>query len=219
MSNELLLNVTLGETRVARLENGAVTELYIERAKEQGVVGNVYKGKVVRVLPGMQAAFIEIGLDRTAFLHASDVVQELTRFEADLEPQNGEEEPEKKPRRFNSRHRKTIEELLKEGKEILVQVEKEPMGTKGARLTSHISLPGRYLVYMPTVNHIGISRRLGDDKERKRLRQLIEKARPKGSGFIIRTACLGISDDEIQADMEYLIRTWAEIERKAAGTK
>lgn len=209
MSNELILNVTLGETRVARLENGVVADLYIERTKEQGVVGNVYKGKVVRVLPGMQAAFIDIGLDRTAFLHASDVVEDFTRFEADLEPE----------KRFRSRHRKTIDELLKEGREILVQVEKEPMGTKGARLTSHVSLPGRYLVYMPTVNHIGISRRLGDDKERRRLRQLVEKVRPKGSGFIIRTACVGVSDEEIQADMEYLIRTWNEIEGRAGSAK
>lgn len=209
MANELILNVTLGETRVARLENGVVSELHIERTREQGVVGNVYKGKVVRVLPGMQAAFIEIGLERTAFLHASDVVQELTRFEEVLET-------EENLRRFKSSSRRNIEELLREGKEILVQVEKEPMGTKGARLTSHISLPGRYLVYMPTVNHVGISRRLGDEKERRHLRQLIEKTRPKGSGFIIRTACQGVSDEEIQADMEYLINTWKEIEVKAA---
>ncbi|MDP2600031.1 MAG: Rne/Rng family ribonuclease [Deltaproteobacteria bacterium] len=213
MANELILNVTLGEARVARLENGVVSELYIERTREQGVVGNVYKGKVVRVLPGMQAAFVEIGLDRTAFLHAHDVVQEMTRFEADIDDEEVDEK--ERPRRFSHRPRK-IEDLLKEGKDILVQVEKEPMGTKGARLTSHISLPGRYLVYMPTVNHIGISRRLGDQKERKRLRSLIESARPKGSGFIIRTACIGISDEEITADMQYLIRTWNEIEQKAA---
>ncbi|MDO8527504.1 MAG: Rne/Rng family ribonuclease [Deltaproteobacteria bacterium] len=230
MANELILNVTLGETRVARLENGVVSELYIERTREQGVVGNVYKGKVVRVLPGMQAAFIEIGLGRTAFLHASDVVQEMTRFEAEIDSEEegideeGEEgdekeEAEKKPRKFTHRRGQKIEDLLKEGKDILVQVEKEPMGTKGARLTSHISLPGRYLVYMPTVNHIGISRRLGDDKERKRLRQLIDRSRPKGSGFIIRTACIGVSDEEITADMEYLIRTWQEIEQKAASAK
>lgn len=219
MANELILNVTLGETRVARLENGIVSELYIERAREQGVVGNIYKGKVVRVLPGMQAAFIEIGLERTAFLHASDVVQEMTRFEAVLETEENLPAAPKKQRRFASTHRKTIEELLREGKEILVQVEKEPMGTKGARLTSHISLPGRYLVYMPTVNHVGLSRRIGDEKERRRLRQLIENTRPKGSGFIIRTACLGIPDEEIQADMDYLIRTWQEIEAQAARSK
>lgn len=218
MANELILNVTLGETRVARLENGAVAELHIERMREQGVVGNIYKGKVVRVLPGMQAAFIEVGLDRTAFLHAAEVVQELTRFEADID--EGEEEDEKEdPKRRRYRHRRTIEEMLKGGNEILVQVEKEPLGTKGARLTSHISLPGRYLVYMPTVHHIGISRRLGDVKERRRLRQLVAKNRPKGSGFIIRTACIGVSDEEITADMQYLIKTWNEIEEKANQAK
>src|SRR3989338_1984180 len=136
MANELILNVTLSETRVARLENGVVSELFIERMRDEGVVGNIYKGKVVRVLPGMQAAFIDIGLDRTAFLHASDVVEDFTRFEADIEPEKGEEKQEKKQNLFRPR-RKTIDELLKEGRDILVQVEKEPMGTKGARLTSH----------------------------------------------------------------------------------
>ena len=212
MANELVLNVTLGETRV-------VCELYIECTKEQGVVGNVYKGKVVRVLPGMQAAFIDIGLERTAFLHASDVVQELTRFDADMENDDEDDEEEKRPRRFVPRHHRKIEDLLKEGREILVQVEKEPIGTKGARLTSHISLPGRYLVYMPTVNHLGISRRLGDDKERRRLRSLIERSRPRGSGFIIRTACVGVADEEITADMNYLIRTWEDIATKATDSK
>ena len=241
MSNELIFNVTLGETRIARLEGGVVTELYIERTKEQGVVGNIYKGKVVRVLPGMQAAFVEIGLERTAFLHAADVVEEMTRFEADLEdeeiseeisedaeeevaatpstPETAEKKAPAKPAKKRFRKRQNIEDLLKEGNEIIVQVEKEPIGTKGARLTSHVSLPGRYLVYMPTINHIGISRRMGDDKERKRLRKLVEEFRPKGSGFIIRTACVGISDEEIKADMQYLIRTWEEIEAKAKNAK
>src|SRR3989338_4488784 len=109
--------------------------------------------------------------------------------------------------------------MLKEGREVLVQVQKEPMGTKGARLTSHVSLPGRYLVYMPTINHIGLSRRLGDAEERKRLRTIVDQRRPKGSGFIIRTACVGIPDEEIIADMDYLIRTWDEIEKKASGAK
>lgn len=217
MSNELILNVTLGEARVARLENSVVSELYIERTREQGVVGNIYKGKIVRVLPGMQAAFIEIGLERTAFLHASEVVEELTRFDADLE-EDSDEKPEQKRRR-SSRRRPLIEDLLKEGNEILVQVEKEPMGTKGARLTSHVSLPGRYMVYMPTVNHLGISRRLADDKERKRLRSIVEKFRTGDGGFIIRTACVGVSEEEIKADMEYLQRNWQEIEGKAANAK
>lgn len=208
MSNELVLNVTLGETRVARLENGMVAELYMERTKEQGVVGNVYKGRVVRVLPGMQAAFVEIGLDRTAFLHATEVVEELTQLDADFDAEEEES-------RRSSRHHPNIQDLLKEGEDIVVQVEKEPMGTKGARLTSHISLPGRYLVYMPFVQHIGISRRLEDERERRRLRQLIAKFRSAGAGgFIVRTACVGIPDEEIRSDMEYLVRSWKEIEEK-----
>jgi len=213
MANELIVNVTLGETRVARLENGVVAELYIERAKEQGVVGNVYKGKVVRVLPGMQAAFIEIGLDRTAFLHASDVTHETIRF---FDEEESSEEDEVKRSRGKGRK---IEDLLKEGAELVVQVEKEPLGTKGARLTTHVSLPGRCLVYMPTVDHVGISRRIGDDKERKRLRHIIEKLRPKGTGFIVRTASTEITEEELQADMRYLIRTWEEMEARNTTAK
>ncbi len=211
MANELILNVTMGETRVARIENGVVTELTIERTREQGVQGNIYKGKVVRVLPGMQAAFVEIGLERTAFLHAEEVVEEFTQFDEEVE--------EVKSRRHSPRRRQSIEDLLKEGEEVIVQVAKEPMGTKGAKLTSHVSLPGRYLVYMPTVEHIGISRRLGDEKERRRLRQLVDRMRPRGSGFIIRTACLGVSDEEMQSDMAYLIRTWKEAEARVAQSK
>ena len=210
MANELVINVTLGETRLARLENGVVSELYIERTKDQGVVGNIYKGKVVRVLPGMQAAFVEIGLDRTAFLHAADAV-EGGHLDFDVE----EEESSKVTRR----HRQKIEDLLKEGSEVVVQVEKEPIGTKGARLTSHVSLPGRYLVYMPTVDHVGMSRRIENDKERKRLRQIVEKHRPRGSGFIIRTASDSIPQADIEADMHYLIKTWEEVEPKSRQAK
>ena len=219
MANELIINVTLGETRVARLENGIVSEIHIERAKEQGVVGNVYKGKVVRVLPGMQAAFVEIGLDRTAFLHASDVTFDTARFGASLSEDETAEFEEELSRSKKKSGWKKIEDLLKEGKEVVVQVEKEPMGTKGARLTTHASLPGRSLVYMPTVNHLGMSRRIGDDKERKRLRQIVEKMRPKGSGFIIRTASNQVSREELEADMQYLIRTWEEIEKKVEKEK
>lgn len=206
MANELIINVTLGETRVARLENGVVAELHIEHASWQGVVGNIYKGKVVRVMPGMQAAFIEVGLDRTAFLHVSDVAQEITRWE-----EEGIEA--KRARRRGSAPK--IEQVLKEGVEILVQVEKEPIGTKGARLTSHVSLPGRYLVYLPTVNHLGISRRIEDEKERRRLRQIVDRLRPRGSGFIIRTAAEAVVKEEVEADMGYLIRHWQDIEKKA----
>ncbi len=215
MPNELIINVTLGETRVARVENGIVTELTIERTRDQGIVGNIYKGKVVRVMPGMQAAFIEIGLDRTAFLHASDVVKDLTRFEEE----NAETTATEKKGGKRSRRPRSIESVLKDGRDILVQVEKEPMGTKGARITSHISLPGRYIVYMPTVEHIGVSRRIGDAKERARLRSLINKLWKGPGGFIVRTASAGITERDLADDITYLTKTWEEIEAAAAKAK
>lgn len=226
MSNELLVNVTLGETRVARIENGSVAELYIERSNETNIVGNIYKGKVVRVLPGMQAAFVDVGLERTAFLHASDIIPddikmvgEIQEREADdvVYPEGEDSQqaevvqaaalPEKKSR--------AIQDLLKEGKEILVQVTREPISTKGARLTSHISLPGRYVVFMPTVAHIGISRRIEDEKERKRLREIVERICPENCGVIVRTASEGVGLKELKADIAYLTRLWATITEKA----
>lgn len=246
MTNELVVNITPGESRIARLENGAVTELYIERSKESGIVGNIYKGKVVRVLPGMQAAFVEIGLDRTAFIHASDAlppelvatgefnlpmmkegdddVSDEAELETDAEEPAEEATGKGAPAKRRGRKRPVarnakIQDLIKEGKEIIVQVTKEPMGTKGARLTSYCSLPGRYLVFMPTVNHIGVSRRIGDDKERRRLKDLINKHRPEGAGFIVRTASEGVTDEDIIADIKYLTKTWAEIDGKSAKSK
>jgi ribonuclease G len=228
MPNELVVNVTLGETRVARLENGIVSELFIERAREQGVVGNIYKGRVVRVLPGMQAAFVDIGLDRTAFLHASDVVKDLTKLsEEDKKPagdeeaidEEGEENVSRRPRSRSSRSDRYIENVIQEGKDILVQVEKEPMGTKGARLTSHLSLPGRYLVYMPTVDHIGVSRRIADANERQRLKNMIGAMRTGKGGFIVRTVSEGVTDKEFQADVDYLTDLWKMVEKKAVSAK
>jgi len=250
MTNELVVNVTPGETRIARLENGAVTELYVERASESGIVGNIYKGKVVRVLPGMQAAFVEIGLDRTAFIHASDAlppelvatgefkIPGLSDSDSDSDDDTGEaaleadtdsetaEDDEGAPKAGKKRRRKRpvprntkIQDLLKEGKEIIVQVTKEPMGTKGARLTSYCSLPGRYLVFMPTINHIGVSRRIGDDKERRRLKEIIIKHRPEGAGIIVRTASEGVSEEDLVADIQYLTKTWTEIESRASKGK
>ncbi len=246
MANELIVNVTLGETRVARLENGVVSELYIERARETGILGNIYKGKVVRVLPGMQAAFVEMGLDRTGFLHVSNIVPEGEDSTTFL-PMPGEEDGEtsiidteagdadeaeeaaegekpaakpadrRRPRRRGPRYQ--IQDLVKEGQEILVQVVKEPISTKGARLTSYVSLPGRYLVYMPTVNQIGVSRRIGDIKERQRLKKIIMQHKPKGAGFIVRTASEGVSDAELTADIEYLMRTGSEIQALSEKSK
>lgn len=210
MGNELIINVTLGETRVARLENGVVAELNIERTREEGVVGNIYKGKVARVMAGMQAAFVEIGLDRTAFLHAGDVVEKLEGFDL------GEDKDIKRKRGYkNSR---AIENILKDGAEIMVQVEKEAMGTKGARITSHISIPGRYLVYMPTLKHIGMSRRISDEKERSRLRKIVSSLNDQG-GFIIRTVSEGAPDEALIEDAKYLINLWDEINKTSLGAK
>lgn len=251
MANELIVNVTLGETRIARLENGVVAELYIERTRDTGILHNIYKGRVARVLPGMQAAFIELGLEKTGFLHASnalpkgelaeghfpptldgvDDTDEEGSVEVDAVDENeddvdaeteGGDGGKKKGRRVSKRPRREkfeIQDLVKEGQEILVQIVKEPISTKGPRLTSYLSLPGRYLVYMPTIDQIGVSRRIGDDKERRRLRDLILKSKPKGSGFIVRTASEGVSSRELKADIEYLMRTGEEIDARSQKSK
>lgn len=219
MPNELIINVTLGESRVARLENSVVTDLTIERKLEGGIVGNIYKGKVVRVMPGMQAAFVEVGLERTAFLHAADVAKDITSFEDDVsENGDSDSEEEYKPRQHPGQS-KHIEDVLKEGEDILVQVEKEPLGTKGARLTSHVSLPGRYLVFMPTVPHVGVSRRIGDAKERSRLKEMIRRLKKCSGGFIVRTVSSGVTEKEFSDDIEYLTGLWKEIEKKAQQAK
>src|SRR3989304_5244882 len=153
MSEEILINVTPQETRVAVVENGMLQEVYIERARQRGITGNIYKGRVVRILPGRRAAFVDIGLERTAFLHASDI-----RSTATVESGTGVLSP--------------IHELLQDGQEIVVQVVKDPIGTKGARLTMQITLPARYLVFLPYSKHIGISQKIGDEAPRERLRTL-----------------------------------------------
>jgi len=210
MTKELVINTTAHETRVALLESGHIAELYIERNRERGIVGNIYKGRVIRVLPGMQAAFVDIGLEKAGFLYVADVLAEMEAVEQFIEggPQghkhsdNGAEEGESYP---------PIESLLQEGQEILVQVAKEPLGTKGARITAHISLPGRHLVYMPTVDHVGISRRIEDDDEKARLRLTVETIRPEGTGFIVRTAAEGKSEQDLRGDMDVLVALWREV--------
>ena len=269
MKKQIVLNCTSQETRVAVLEGGQLAEVYIERLRNRGVVGNIYKARVQRVLPGMQAAFVDIGFEKAAFLHASDFLDEFSDLppfavqpgadaepsgkEADeldgagnvstmleefsvepilgedsgaAEPQTGEPSPSvqtsatspgtergRAPRRDQ---RTPLESKLSRGEEILVQVSKEPMGTKGARVTSYISLAGRYLVFMPTTNHIGVSRRIADEQERKRLRDLVTSLRPTdGGGFIVRTVCEGLSKREIQADITFLTRQWQRIKQKS----
>ncbi len=215
-ANLLVVNADGPETRVALIEKGILTELFHERKRERGVVGNIYKGRVVRVLPGMQASFVDIGLEKAAFLYVADVRgggDYKTMFAEDEEERDTGDEFPRDELAKATRHQK-IEDLLKEGQEVLVQVAKEPMGTKGARVTSYISLPGRHLVFMPTVDHIGISRRIGTDKERKRLREIIEAQRPKGAGFIVRTVAEGASTQELQDDMDFLMKLWREVLRK-----
>ncbi len=193
MSSEILINMTPNESRVALVENGVLQEVYIERAAKRGLVGNVYKGKVSRVLPGMQAAFIDVGLERAAFLHASDI---------QVDGENNKVE--------------SINSLVTEGQQICVQVVKDPLGTKGARLTTQVSIPSRFLVYMPGVQHIGISQKIEEEEERNRLRSKLEElaAGDYAGGYIVRTAAEGISDEEIKADVEYLHRMWMAIVEK-----
>jgi ribonuclease G len=216
MTKELVINTTSHETRIALLESGHIAELYIERNRELGIVGNIYRGRVIRVLPGMQAAFVDIGLEKAAFLYVADVLDEMEAVEHYVEvghrheqynDENNDERPPLPP----------IEELLQEGQEVLVQVAKEPIGTKGARITSHISLPGRNLVYMPTVDHVGISRRIENEEERERLRHLLDVMRPAGTGFIVRTAAESREGEELKADMDYLVSLWEQISEQCEG--
>jgi ribonuclease G len=200
----ILIDSNPFETRNALVEDDKLLEFYVERSKDRGLTGNIYKGRVVRVLPGMQAAFVEIGLERTAFLHVSDIRETLEDID--------EEESREEDRRPYSNAR--IQDLLQEGQEVMVQVAKEPIGTKGARITSYVSLPGRYLVLMPTYERIGISRRIADDSERRRLREIVKSLRPEGYGFIIRTVCEGMKKEDIKADMDFLVRLWQGMVKK-----
>ncbi|WP_421870689.1 ribonuclease G [Motiliproteus sp.] len=200
MGEEILINFTPMETRVAVIENGMLQEVYIERAERKGIVGNIYKGKVVRVLPGMQAAFVDIGLERAAFIHV-----------AELTPNNGNHD-EKQPE-------PPISSLLREGQSLVVQVTKDPIGTKGARLTTRLSVPSRYLVFMPGREHIGVSQRIENEEERNRLKLLISEALAEDNGdesggFILRTAAEGARDEDIQTDVAYLRRLWRKVRER-----
>ena len=215
MGAELVINAASHETRIALIENGTIAELYIERSREKGIVGNIYKGRVIRVLPGMQAAFVDIGLEKAAFLYVADVFDAIEEYESLLDAGSKKEDDPPAVQdgsdRSEFRPLHPIEELLQEGQELLVQISKEPLGTKGARITSHISLPGRHLVYMPTVDHIGISRRIEDEGERERLREVVERLKKPGSGYIVRTVSEGKSEEDLIADMRYLTTLWEEI--------
>jgi ribonuclease G len=219
MTNELVINARPHETRVALIENGTVVELHLKRGSEQELLGNIYLGRVLRVLPGMQAAFVEIGIDKPAFLYVTDVYNDLRQWEQ-IMLQEGEEENNNIETisygrtRFQRGSDINIEGLLKEGQEVLVQVSKEPLGTKGARLTSHITLPGRHLVFMPTVDHIGISRRIEDEKERARLKKIMQQLSPPGEGFIVRTVSEKAPREKLKSEMEFLTKLWANIQKR-----
>ncbi|HEX8988790.1 MAG TPA: ribonuclease G [Rhodocyclaceae bacterium] len=199
MSEEFLINFTPQETRVALVQQGAVQELHVERTNGRGIVGNVYYGRVVRVLPGMQSAFVDVGIDRTAFLHVADIWEE----------------------RHNGHAGQPIEKILAEGQNIMVQVLKDPIGSKGARLSTQISLAGRLLVYLPQEKHIGISQRIGDEADRERLRNRIQALLPEDEqgGYIVRTMAEDARDDELRADIAYLRRLWAEIVARQKNAK
>ena len=196
MSESFLLNFTPQETRVALLQHGVVQELHIERTASHGLVSNIYLGRVVRVLPGMQSAFIEIGLERTAFLHVADIWEE---------------------HRGNGHEPRPIERVLTEGQSLLVQVVKDPIGTKGARLSTQISIAGRLLVFLPQERHVGISQRIGDESAREQLRTRIQALTgDEPAGFIVRTVAADASDDELRADIAYLRRLWGELKQRSA---
>jgi ribonuclease G len=195
-----------------------VSELYIERAGERSIAGNIYKGRVVRVLPGMQAAFVDIGLDKAAFLYVSDVYdnfEEIAKMMANSEDANEDEEIKLETPGRAWLEEIHIEDRLQEGQQVLVQVAKEPLGGKGARITSHISIPGRHLVLMPTMDHVGISRRIEDETERLRLRELLLQIRPLNYGFIARTAAEGVEREKIKAEMDFMLRLWQNIQKNS----
>jgi len=224
MQKEMIISAGGHETMVAILEEDLVTEIFVERERHRGVVGNIYKGRVSKVLPGMQCAFIDIGLERDGFLYVSDVVNTIEEFERldsgdddehDTSGANGKGGDRGKGRERGPQPK--IEELLKEGQEIVVQVAKEPLGTKGARLTSHATLAGRFLVFMPTVDHVGVSRKIESRDERNRLRGIVRKFREEhgfGGGVIIRTAAGGRPEADILSDLNYFNDIWKETRHK-----
>lgn len=228
MPSKILINVRPHQTRVAYLENDELTDFLVEKRQSPTMVGSIYKGIVSRVLPGMQAAFVDIGLDKAAFLYVGDVVSKSFDQEKDFEPFAehivdsqeqplvlGEEEddntPKEDPKVF-------IQDLLEEGQSLLCQVMKDPLGTKGARITTHISLPGRHIVLMPLIQHLGVSKKIFDLDERARLKDMVARASPKG-GVIVRTAGEGMSEKQFQGDLDYLNRLWKDIDRSYSKRK
>ena len=252
MTKEMIISSTAHETRVAILEEDLVAEIFIERERHRGVAGNLYKGRVSKVLPGMQSAFVDLGLERDGFLYVADVLsafEEFDRLETDEDdppsPTPGDGAPVASARQGSGHAggqrggrgrgdrdasagsgpkipEPKIEDLLKEGQEVFVQVAKEPIGTKGARLTSHATMPGRFLVFMPTVDHVGVSRKIDSREERSRLRGIVREFREQHGftgGVIIRTAAAGRPKDDIVSDLSYFHRVWTEIRQKSETSR
>ncbi|MDR4460490.1 MAG: Rne/Rng family ribonuclease [Nitrospirales bacterium] len=215
MGLEIAISVTREETRVAVLDNRVVTELYVDRPRKKDFVGDIYKGKVIKVLPGMQAAFVDIGLDRAAFIHVSDLSVGTEPGDTLVDSEEDERNQDlPRPRRQTAR---PIENLLTEGQELLVQISKGPIGTKGPRITTYVSLPGRFLVLMPNVDHIGVSRRITKEEERHRLKDLMRRIRKPEYGYIVRTVCEDIPEDDLQTDVRFLTALWEDTLKAASS--
>src|SRR4051812_35788302 len=220
MTKEMIISSNSHETIVAILEDDQVAEVFVERERQRGVVGNVYKGRVSKVLPGMQSSFIDLGLERDGFLYVTEVIDTLDEF--DKLAGDDEEDGGKARDRDRDKPAPKIEDLLKEGQEIVVQVVKEPLGTKGARLTSHVTMPGRFLVFMPTVDHIGVSRKIESRDERGRLRGIVREFREAHGftgGVIIRTAAGGRPKEDIVSDLDAFHKIWTEIRQRMDASR
>ena len=224
MKSEIIINASTHETRIAILEEETLVEIWVERPENERMVGDIYLGKVNAVIPGIQAAFVDIGMEKSAFLHVSDIGEAAlaAQFDDDDEDDDAEEAPEKKPRkrgRRQDRKQPPIEDLIKKDQDLMVEVTKEPISTKGARITSQVTLPGRFLVFMPGVNKVGVSRKISSWSERKRLRQLARKYKPKGHGVIIRTVAADKDEETIGNEIKELAATYDALMKKAAPAK
>ncbi len=205
MQKKIIADINSLEARIALLEDNNLVEIHVERRGKERLVGNIYKGRVANVLPGMQAAFVDIGLDRNAFLYAGDILADTSDFEFGQQKSSP-------PNLSTGR----IEDMVKEGQEIVVQVLKQPGGAKGARITTHVTLPGRMMVLMPTVNHVGVSRRIEDEQERARLKDIMEAIKPKDMGIIVRTAAVDKTEEDFVGEIRFLSRLWERIVSRSA---
>lgn len=210
LDKQLIINANHSETRMALLENGRMAELFVERSRDQGLVGSIFKGVVTRVLPGMNSAFVDIGHDKSAFLFGGDVLDPDADYFEEIDQDSSQP---------HLREKRPIEQILKDGQTIIVQVSKEPLGTKGPRITMYLTLPGRYLVLMPHFKHVGISRRIEDEEERERIKGIVDGMVPEGCGVIIRTAAVNMDKVSLENDLKYLSELWAGVDKTIAAAR